>query len=1560
MPDDFDPDAFLADTSVPSTKAAPSDFDPDAFLASPTPTVTQAKPPEAPVIPPVDTNATQSVKPVQPSPVKNFLPPIDAESKPVVNQSVGTPAPTDKELGIPVMSQGPTNPGPMEYEHPLKWMGMGEKEIDEAGNRNDATTELEYQRQKNSKDVASIVRSTFGSATQNAAPYALAGIDALTGKTPFDVGLHEWNSLYQQAQEDSPIAANIGTIGGFAALPIGKLGLVGQMGVGAAASGLSTWLGSEMQASAKDVATSAVEGGLVTGALHASMYSMGKGAARLKETYKDRGVNTARELPPILMTPAAVIDFHDSLGAISFLPPESKPTWISKPGPETVLGPLGEARRLQNAEGSNILGKKVMDAESLLNKRTTARLAQVLKTIALDPQSTPTYEVNNLSELHPVGPGAEIDLNPDGTYSVTILEVSNRGVGRYRENIETVGDMERFRKQLADKHPDIAIHATDEAMIELSGDDAMFNASLGRSVKVESKVQTKLPTSPDSTNYQRVPITAELPAGNPLPKPAIASASDGYLSISNLDTIRAKEQSLIGRNVMAINTPKGVRYVRVLLDADNGFQGVAPLAPEEGVPTIARVSRVPVSQLREIPRTELRRVIKEADKLRVRFPNGEHNPPDVHTEGGKYEFPEAQLAAPPAKPPPPPAPPVAPEPVPPPAPPGTPPPPLDAKSWAVVDALKKKLGKGYEAIRRELVPEHLRADFELGNLIADKQSIHNLVAAQTSAQRALERGLKTGKRINEFREDLYKWAKAEISNDENGKLRAYTDEYMAAKYPEQWAAKRDMLKDWERTRDEQHQKIVELGGIDDNTYTDEERGILLKKYVTRTYALQTMAPNKRLKIVEQDVKLMEKATKGYQDWAKANNQTLSEANARGKVIQALATDDPASMLFGEKSGGKPSPNENLKKRLDLPEWYRELLGENRDGIYAISRTDATQKAVIQNLSIWKAISQNPKWCVDSLDKLPIELRDSWAKSQLPINKRWFGAASGKYVAPEVYDSLVTLSNAHYEGNKLAAAVIRIQKANWFSLGRARTYMATLMDNWWYSGLAGGVGLDRPLASGKAMWYVNKAMLEYRKNPFAQNEYAQFIRDGRRMGYDSPGHIGSDLSSQSRRQERYFMEKMAGLPPGSTMPDMLTRMMDVHATITKPGSWMFETADRWHKLATVKMLADDFEGGIDYQGGVPVEVAKKMTREEALRRATRQMMEYFPMYDRASPAAKFMSKGSPGLVAPTAMFAMERNRVNWSIPAQLIRDPKLKFRILKMGAISAGLYGANGAIRSAFGEVTDEDLAAAYQERGMTQKLFQPGLWFLPARIGGQLIPIDLTQSAGPLQYLQGDPELGPVVNVIMTSAMAPIQQGLAGVAVESLLNVGGIKTGFPDKPPLPGQNGWITAGQRVIDRGGIPAMIPEAYNNLNSTGLIGDPTRKQENVPVSMAIARTLGVPVSTAMSVGNDKNPSFQAKISGGVGDIGQNMAFIIMASQLPNDKKVPLLQAFVNELSKDPTPEKQKIIQAAILEIKKAAIDLGTTGRLESAAKASHRPIGGDKDTGTTPRRIGVDTKQ
>lgn len=1234
-------------------------------------------------------------------------------------------------------------------------------------------------------------------------------------------------------------------------------------------------------------------------------------------------------------------------------------------------------------------------------------------------KTTPTYKVNTPVGMKPVGPirvSVVSDVNGKPTFLATMLEVGPNGVGRWSGAIEDINDASSLRSLLDKHHPEIEVNISHDAQAAMGQPMTKALWIQANKLKPAKELVNMGETLPGGTPR------ADIPKGNPPAGPKLMVVHDnGFLSLYDLKSKKGMKESLLGRGIVKVITPKGPRYASVYKLPKDGFVEIQPFDIKEGVPTILRVSRVPVGQVSTPSDKELGRLVTEAAFTRDSIRAGANAQPDVHVEppstsgilpaqsgntivpganttpgggalrAGPYNqtvqqnFMQQKIAAltqqnallrqqqglptatPPAAPAGPPAPPAAPPrvpvpmpPAPPPGAPGSPngPTPLAlVPTYTLAGTLKKKLGNGYEKAHRLLVHGGIRSDFDFATVVNDLTNTGHLKDAQIKHQQALEQALPFGSnkaKISKYREDVYAWM--------TGKL---NEQDLVARYPEAYNATKQILLDYRNKVNANHDRLVRLGAIPPKEGSDA----MDWKHAVRSYGLQTLAPNKRLEIFEKDTQGIQDAVIGFQAWSSNNkNKTLSDDDALVKLREALISDDPEMSLFG-KEPKKPGQDAigSLKKRLDLPVWYRKFLGENTDGFFVASKTLATQEELIAIHSVWDKLSSNPNYIRDTANGLPVG--HGWRL--LEDNRYLYGKAAGKLVAPEVYDNLVTLPNINYtSNNKIVQALVTLQKINWFGYGKFRTYMNTLVDNWIFGLTSGGLDpITSPKQAGEAMGSVWKSMYEYSRNPEAQNDGAQFMRDARRIGPYETGHFGAAADMIARRQEQHFIRQIANKPwKDWEYGDVLLAMSDGYKQLSRPGSWMFEFADNTHRLASWKILTDKF---MENPSVLPQLHAKLIgalpssgvtDRELAMRLATFRVLQYYPSPSHAAPAARFMAESAIGVASPTARFGMEHNRVLGSLPFRLIDDPGLKWRLLKLGAVGYAAFNANGWLRTAFGEVSDEEAKAATQTGNKAQRWWQPGLWVAPIKYKGQLVVMDFTPWSGPLQYLAGDPELGPLANMFMTAVTRPLSGGMGGTVVEGLQQAAGMNVPYQSRPSLPGTNPVLNVGERLARGGMAPAIIPEVYDNLNKSDYFGTtPNRKQEQWPIELSTARTLGAPISAVPSTGQDNNPTFQAAISERVGKVKQLEGLFAQVAQQPVDKRLPMLYQMQQSLMGSTSMDKDILIQSVVQEIKKTLLEIKEVAEAEKAARNSHpRRIGSDSglsEPSKPPRRIGVD---
>ncbi len=1464
------------------------------------------------------------------------------------------------------------------------------------------------------------MRAALGSATLNTAPYAASALQAGNWQE-FKDRLKVLQPRYMKAQEEHPGMATVGGLAGGVALPFSKVGYLGQVGVGAGAGAIAGFLGSDLNASVKERAQNTAVGAAGSAA----------GAAILGAVLHP----SAAPREPAILSPELTENFIQSLNEV---PP-----------------PLGGELRAAPLKG--------MKGPAETPKMSPFEVIQKLET---DPASVPSTRVTTPAAMKATA--ASVHFNEDGVPTGAIYEVNGDGVAQYIHPapITTVDDAYRFKQLLVKYHPDVPYSVDPE--IWLRADDAMQRALYPTAreargmnlsdLRPERQVPVGAETNAGPGRIRRTPTPRdEAPLSRPGSEPALVNYDESAgLEIHKLESPSAKIASLQNRAIRAIDTPQGVRYAREVGGHEKGFTLLTPFDAEEGIPTIARVSRVANDSIRVPEAGELNKVVnasqpkaevdvhvdpapgssfsrdavqegkvaaynqnrdsgpkayrygKEGEVSptnasaglfysvgkplegynslgrslkeiapnaqrpfvvpgRVTYP-GEHALQTLdpatwnavknlsHEELANYilekwpgmdlsnysstthqllETIGAQVArargydaiiankgtefvalkssaiGPSGEgggnglPPPPPGP----EPMPPPPPPG-PPPPSGAASDEMLGKLTKQAST-WDKLRRQFVGAHLRSPLDFASFVSDQQSLKNLEKGWVATNNALERRLGSAAKANDFKEGVLSYLKRDI-----------TEQQLAEQHPEAWTKMRDMIGDAVAMRDSNQKWLVEHGYVPDETFSQSE-GDMFKAYVTREYAAHNLPPGKWLKIIEKDKAVWDRAIKGYQEWSGGTKDAIT---AEADIRAALGTEDPGGALFSKNNAvkGGVSATQKLGYRKDLPDWYRNLLGENRDGFLAISKTLATQDALINNFKIWEGLASNPAWVA------PKAMAADWV--QLPDNPRQFGKASGMYASPDVYDALVTLPNIKHQTDPILGAILGYVKTNQVSLGSFRTFLNMTVDNLAGGVLSGGVDLTRPIATGRGIKYAAKAMSEFRKNPLAQNEWAQFIRDARRIGTDAPGHIGADVTSLQKRQAADAMMQIAGVKEDS-FPNILAKMAELHQRAGAKGSVIVDGIDRVQKLASWKIVSDGL-------------MEKGMPREDALRKAARSIFQSYAMYDRTAPIAERLSNSYMGVAAPYSKFAMERNRIWGSIPGRILsnEDPGLKFRLLKWAAVGTALFGAQNGVRGYLGQVSKEDVDADMQNRaGTLAEKGSPNVcqWVAPVRINGKVVNMDMTQWFAPCNYLMGDQSAGPLANIAINIARGPLQGGAAGEVLDTGLQSLGINQGFETKPPMPGTNPLVSAGEAAMRAGAVPRLPLDLFNSATKAGLIGNQGSKKEAMSPGLGMARMAGAPVGDVQSVGipGAKNPAMLNKAMQEKKQIADAVGVLRWAAAQPPDKAQGPLQTIVDVLSGSSDPQAHRTMDAAIKLIKAHADELAKTGKLNRAAVQSHQ---------------------
>ncbi len=1372
------------------------------------------------------------------------------------------------------------------------------------------------------------VRAATAGLTMNAAPRLLA----LTERRPYKEALHDWHGLYASAREENPQMEFMG--GAVTPLPFAKVKAAGKIAIGAAAGALYGWLGAdpEDEEAKKDAAKGgALVGGALMGAFHAAPKVVGAIAKKVKS-------------PPrtVVVEPEFVNNLARNLDAVPEVTAKveaaPKKSW-KKPEVETP-------------------GVKITKGEL---KNTS-----IIEALSKDPSTVTAIHTDKpIAELHPFD--ASVKIGHEGRLVGTLRELNTKTnkLTIHVTDVDSPVALARWKQALINHHPDTIRSVDEAANARILGDDSLQDAWAPKpSAQFANKgTDAVLPSPADEAPQGATVLTDSL---------LVHDVDEGWLALNKLQSPSAKIASLRGRDVVAIETPEGTRYglgrfsrkssLPAEATPDSRSVVVIPFEANEGMPTIARTAEIGRSKVRMPTDEELtklaNRPIHDASTPDVNegiamkgYIEGYVGPKDTPLNIGG-EPPGIKTASMgPAEPP---KPPLGMESMPPPGPPIPPPPPI-AKQLAIM----AKVGS-MNPLKRQLVHSSQRAEADLADILSDHASLKAISEQKFAYNKALERKLGGVAKVAEFRRDVMLAFEGSIPESK-----------LAEMYPEEvFIPKRKLVTDASNRRDTNDAWFRENGYLE--AISKDDLTTAFPKYVNREFLAKGPMAKDYLKVALNDDLKMKLAVEGFKNWELKAGRVIDDAEARLRISQALGAADAEAAgleLFARKPGGKAQAPNAMRTRQDLPPWYRNLLGENRDGFQAIARTISIQEELMQRYKVFEAVSANPAWMVP--EEVWLKGGDpSWRP--MPTDPKAYGRASGMMAHPFVHDALVTLPNVKHAADGWMAGIYSVMKTNQMGFPSMRTLMNMFASNWEAGMLSGGMDPTRPIASGLASIKANRAMWQFRVDPlkvkdrfknhegfsplsFHKISGPEFIRDLRRIGADAPGHIGLDLNAMQQKSMDQVTDRLIDYKGTKDIKSFWTAAADAHKLAAKPGSVAIDWFDRNQKITSMIMIMDDLMRPNSIFAGKGL----GLPYEEALRQAFKRIAYSNPMFDRLPPLAERMRHGLLGAGSPYSSYGFERNRILGQLPGRLQRsvqsyadpalvneDPGLPFRLLKYGAfMGAALGGGYSAARNWFGEVSDEDVDAALLNRkGTFQEKINPAPWVAPIRIGDQVVVMDMTQFSSGLSIMQGDPTLSPLAKIALNTVRQPLQGGLFGEALDATLKVGGVDMGTIDPKPPALTSTPMDKVAGVADflakRGAVPRTPMDLYDRVKDTGALGDQGMRREAMPPVAAGLKAMGAPIEGTQTVGTPgKSPSAFNQLKVEMKQVADIKAAMYSLAIQPPNKAQPVIRSLMDLIAKgDPSEEKRKLFKELGDMLKKTGQEMAAQAKAQRAAKASH----------------------
>lgn len=1136
-------------------------------------------------------------------------------------------------------------------------------------------------------------------------------------------------------------------------------------------------------------------------------------------------------------------------------------------------------------------------------------------------------------------PGTSIVAKaPDGDgYIARLIQVLPDQRRVYEKRIKTPGEAAEFYQHRVSKGAPEPVFDT-----ALTGDSGF--TKLIRPLTDPKRAPVKVPPKPTTgeatvpnQRLQGTPLDLdELPPGVPTDPRAIVLTEQG-LRLENFDSPEAKAHALGAAGVEMVQTPEGPKVGFFFGDT---LLEVPGMPPEFSVKEIAhRTGAVPptheelVSMLSGItppPRKPVKGALPLQDAKASQLLETNPNPGRIKAQ----ETPtQAAGAAPPMQPPKPPArPPDEPPRYPPPGPGELPQSQLNVMKNinGMVQGELKQPGI-FDKVMRQMVGSHVRGPLDLAQLAAIQKSIKHLEASGIDTNKALQRAF--GRHLtSELDADLLKLAKTPTEE-----LRAkFSDEMAAKKYGPVWEAHKQKVFNALRERDLLDQKIAALGGIPEELSQLRTQG-QLDAYVARDFMAYTLPPGEWAKLAKRDKDLM---NRGIAWLREQSGPGLSDADLEAKLNKILQDKDPLGELSNPVYGIKSA--QHLKKKEDLPQVLRDLLGENRSGALAIGNSLGAQRAIASNLAMWREVARNPKYALPTLT----DAHKGQGWQQLPNNKRAFGDAANLYVHPTVYDTLVTLPNSISNGFHFLNTLMGVLKSNEVVLGGAGPWLNAVMGNISYSIKAGGLDpLGSPMRSGRALKEAVKTMRAYHKDPSSPE--AHNLMEARRVGVDAPGHYAVDVDPVNKRLIDNMME--AYERDGQSHLDWVQRTGEALKKAANPKRFLdtrnspvsrtlgtgFDQIDRTYKVASWLALVEKFKAD-------PAKYLPGATDidEAAKRLAAYRVNRSFPAPDKLAPAVDKIKKMGAGVFAKYWTYSAEALRITGDIPAHIAEEPELAWRLFKYGVAAAAIAGAGGAARRNSG-IPDEEVEAAMALQTDQQKRHKAAVFALPWRDAkGRPQLWDITSWVPESKYFHTHPDRGMFENALMVTGENLLGGGMGEDVLHSMAAQAGGAMPPQQFPLRPGEGGVLNGLQHAWGTLGLgPKAITREYDILRRGQVIpGDLPSTQEGFTPGQVVGQTFGFKVEP-YGVSYDA-PGYKRALLSHIGKINSLKKQIPSIANMPDNQADKMLLQMGKLFQSNPSSIKDERFKALWPEIAKALADLQElNGKMAAAMEAKKR---------------------
>ena len=712
------------------------------------------------------------------------------------------------------------------------------------------------------------------------------------------------------------------------------------------------------------------------------------------------------------------------------------------------------------------------------------------------------------------------------------------------------------------------------------------------------------------------------------------------------------------------------------------------------------------------------------------------------------------------------------------------------------------------------------------------------------------------------------------------------------------------------------EELKRLGMVSDDALEDELGPDA--EYLIRSYWRHMMPDGEWAKLAKQDAQGMRVLQDAIQrDVYSQMGLAPAEQAARAKhhldlllgdkdALEAARLDpEGAWRKMVSKAGG------SLKERQTMAWWKKAALGEVDNAFVRIAESQARQKQLILQGRMWEQVANNPKWSTAGDDYYTKDLVGH--TKQVPAQRK-YGMAAGRWVAPEVWESLVQVPQAQKNASTWVSSVLNSIKYGQ-TVGNPGSWVTNFVANGQGAAMSNLVNpFSSPYKIGAGMVGFVQDLGKHKQFAGIAGADVQADRFSRAMEL---GIVGSDYSSAEFHEAaglwKKALEREQQMNGGKVnWLQMTARMARDAAVGGKEGlaryygavdsMWKYSTylsglekfgvnlaTGKLDEAKAIAALSPSYwqeivQGpsaawaGSRYRPGMTSAQLMQAVEVECAQR-----IHYaFPMLDRVGEGVAVAGKWGGTVINPYLKITFELMRNYAQLVPRTLKEKGMAANLMGYGAIAGGTYFAIKKLRESQG-ISQKEVDEAYAGAPSHIQKFKPGAMALPVRsANGRLLFVDLTSLFQPFSWMQGNPDTELPLRMLTGMAMSPIDGSLLEEPLADQLATAGVQVpGFQSRTPPE----WQQGGAKLLTQAALkygPGLLRNTYQTAQRGGdsLLGMQF-EQQGIRGPRAATTPQGRGVTTANYL-LGPNRFFEAGGPGEVGEAERQRAIQLKAQEI------------------------------------------------------------------------------